>query len=396
MSIVVPYAHLGGEHPETAAAKNLLAARGFRAPHTDQPYSEAMLLGIGGGLGAGYILWEFKQHASATMVLGLHHNWNYPVTYFSNICERVGARPVIKETGGRQAAAAHLAEILAQGLPAIAWIHRAYLPYTHIQDEFECANPFVVVYGIGESDVLLDDRSRKPFRVDQEAFAAARARIGSYKNRLLTVEPPTGADLEAAILAGIRDCVEYLGRPSDSFALPAIQKWGKLTTDPKNKKGWPTVFRDRTGLYDTLRSMYEGVALMGGGNGLRGLYADFLDEAGPLVARPALREVAAQYRALAAQWAGLAHAALPDDIAALRETRELLRRRHDLLTAEGGEGEPAARALSGRLAALRSEANAQFPMGEAEVRDLFSELQERLLAIYEGEKRALAGLGNAV
>ena len=31
-------------------------------PHTGQPLSEAMVLGAGGGLGAGYILWEFKAH----------------------------------------------------------------------------------------------------------------------------------------------------------------------------------------------------------------------------------------------------------------------------------------------------------------------------------------------
>lgn len=233
MSIVVPYPHLGGEHPETAAVKNLLAARGFLAPHTSQPYSEAMLLGIGGGLGAGYILWEFKQYASATMVLGLHNNWNYPLTYFSNICERVGARPVIKETGGRQAAAAQLAEILSQGSPAVAWIHRAYLPYLHIPTEFECAGPFVVVYGIDGPDVLIDDRSRKPFRVAQETFAASRARIGSYKNRLLTVERSAGADLELGILAGIRDCVEYLGRPSDSIRAPGNPEVGQANRRPK-------------------------------------------------------------------------------------------------------------------------------------------------------------------
>ena len=87
------YQLLGGLHPDAHAIAGVLANRGLLHPGTGQPLSEAMVLGVGGGLGAGYILWEFKQHASATMVLGLHNNWNYPVTYFSNICRRVGAQP---------------------------------------------------------------------------------------------------------------------------------------------------------------------------------------------------------------------------------------------------------------------------------------------------------------
>ena len=57
--ILSNYQQFGGQHPETAGYKNILAYQGVKAPHTGKPFSEAMLLGIGGGLGAGYILWEF-------------------------------------------------------------------------------------------------------------------------------------------------------------------------------------------------------------------------------------------------------------------------------------------------------------------------------------------------
>ena len=49
-------------HPDTAAVANVLAHHGVVAGHTGEPLSEAMVLGIGGGLGAGYILWEFEAH----------------------------------------------------------------------------------------------------------------------------------------------------------------------------------------------------------------------------------------------------------------------------------------------------------------------------------------------
>ena len=52
----------GGVHPETATIANVLANQGVVSGLTGQPLTEAAILGIGGGLGAGYILWEFKSH----------------------------------------------------------------------------------------------------------------------------------------------------------------------------------------------------------------------------------------------------------------------------------------------------------------------------------------------
>ncbi len=42
----------GGKHPNTAALKNVLAAQGVKAPHNGELFNEAMLLAIGGELGA--------------------------------------------------------------------------------------------------------------------------------------------------------------------------------------------------------------------------------------------------------------------------------------------------------------------------------------------------------
>ena len=79
--ILDEYKPRGGKHPETAALKNVLAHHGVKAPHTGQPFSEDMLLGIGGGLGIGYILWEFKEPALKALVLGFRNNWQYPVKF---------------------------------------------------------------------------------------------------------------------------------------------------------------------------------------------------------------------------------------------------------------------------------------------------------------------------
>ena len=49
--LVQDYAQFGGKHCETGSLKNVLAHLGVTAPHTGRPFSEEMLLGIGGGVG---------------------------------------------------------------------------------------------------------------------------------------------------------------------------------------------------------------------------------------------------------------------------------------------------------------------------------------------------------
>ena len=58
--ILDTYKTLGGIHPETACVKSVLTYHEINAAHTGPPFSEAMLSGIGGGLGATYMLWKFE------------------------------------------------------------------------------------------------------------------------------------------------------------------------------------------------------------------------------------------------------------------------------------------------------------------------------------------------
>ena len=70
----------GGLDGDTAAFANVLANLGVVAPHTGEPLTEAMVLGVGGGLGAGYILWEFDTlpFRARVLTLGFRRLWQYP------------------------------------------------------------------------------------------------------------------------------------------------------------------------------------------------------------------------------------------------------------------------------------------------------------------------------
>jgi hypothetical protein len=385
----------GGKHPNTAALKNALAAQGVKAPHTGEPFTEAMLLGISGGLGAGYILWEFKAHESANIVLGFRNRWNYATEHLTTLCERIGAKPIVQEAGGRKAADAHLQHALAAGTPVIAWVDKAHLPHQQLPESLKGYVAHVVgVHGADNGNILVDDLADTLFAVPKEVFAAGRGRIGSDKNRLLLVEAPQQIDLQAAITAGLQDQIEHLGRDSESFSLPVYKKWAKLVTDAKNKKGWPVVFKTRKGLYSTLRSIYEGIMFDGTeGCGLRGMYADFLKEAAPIVNLNGLKEAAGLYREAAEQWVALAEAALPDEEPAFQETKALLRQRYDLYRQNRLDE---MRAVSDRLERLQADMNAAFPMQDKAIEELFATLHARLTDVYEAEVRALEALRGAI
>lgn len=397
MVTITGYTHFGGKHAETAALTNVLRAGGVRSPQNDQPYSEAMLLGIGGGLGAGYILWEFKEHGAKVLVFGWQNRWQYTIQFYEKLCKRIRVTPVFKETGSQKAAAGQLNEALEAGQAVVAWVDWAQMPYLQLPKSLEGhLGHFVAIYGIEDGEVLVDDLAAKPFRVPVETMASARARIGSYKNRLLLTTSEGEPDLAAAILTGLQDQVEHLSQPSDSFSLPTFQKWGKMMTHPKNAKGWPVVFANRRGLYGALKSVYEGVELVStGGGGMRGLYADFLDEAAGIV-NLNLGEVAQVYRSLATQWSAFAESALPDTSEPLRETKALMRQRYDLLMTQGGDGVDAMRVLTERLGGLYDQHKHNFPMSDAEINTLFSTMGEQLAALYKAEVAALAALKEAV
>src|SRR4029453_19436098 len=174
----------GGVHGDTAAFANVLANLGVVAPHTGEPLTEALGLGVGGGLGAGYILWEFKAHDLRTLVFGFRNSWQYPDRWARKTCQRLGVPAAVHETGSAGKADAELRAAVGQGVPAIAWADQQALGYRHLPAMLDGrGGPPVTVYAIDDAArvALIDDRNRAPLRVPLDALAAARARGGSYK-----------------------------------------------------------------------------------------------------------------------------------------------------------------------------------------------------------------------
>ena len=374
----------GGVHPDSAAISNVLAHHGMEV-------SEALVLGIGGGLGAGYILWEFEAHNTRALVLGFRNQWQYPGRWAAKTLERLGVPFELHETGGAKGAAAKLDSVLAAGRPALATVDRQEIGHWHMPAHQSGYGGYpVVVYGADGDVMRIDDRNLAPLTVERARLDAARARTGSYKHRLVVIEPAeiTADTLRAAVRAGLDDAAAHLSARSDSFGLPAWRKWARMLTDTRNAKSWPNVFADPRGLAGALVSAYQGIEPAGAyGGHLRGLYADFLDEAAALLEAPRLSEAASAYRVLAQQWHALAELALPPHVPEFATLREELAAVHESVVARGDAGRAEAADAAARLWELRARLDAAPP-----AQPDFGALSAAIEAIYEAEVAAAARL----
>ncbi len=392
-AIIPGYDYFGGIHPETATIANCLRYLGVEDPATGKPFSEAMLFGIGGGLGACYILWEFKEHSRPAIVFGFQHQFNYPVRYVTQLCERIGVTAEFHETGGMKKAGQTLRDALAAGNPAILWLERELLDYYNRDTDDTGWFSWVVTacgYDAAADTYTIDDTGVQPFTVPSASLTAARQRIPSFKNRLLLLSPSEEIDLPAAVTAGIRGNIEYLGSKSTSFALPTLRKWARMLTDTKNAKGWPTVFAGGKCLFSGLVSVYEGIVHEGSdGTALRGMYADFLEEAAAVLASPALSDAAREYRAIGAKWQALADTSLDPGVELLAAARTLLDGREEAIKSGGDDQAETIVGLGKEFEAMRPIVDAEFPCDDDWIDDLFARMQAQVSDIYAHEGAAL-------
>jgi hypothetical protein len=397
-----------GIHPDTSALTRILRDAGIEGP--EGPLTESLLLGIGGGLGAGYILWEFApatDHKASALsgvdrrivVIGFRNRWQYPDRWVGTVLDRLGIRYRREQTGGTRKATEALDRVLAAGGSAMADVSAADLPYWHLPPEEagRWGYPIAVV-GLDSDRYEIDDRNSGRLTVPAEAMATARGRIPSYKNRMVVVEPTdarTTDRLSGAIEAGLADAVEHLASRSDSFSLPAFRKWARMVTSDTGK-GWKRVYADRRSLWTALRSTHDSVSDIGIiGGSLRPLYAEFLDDAARVMGRTELSTVAERYRHAAEAWDDVADASLPDGFEPLREAVDLSRRRKEAVR-RGDAGDMEAAEAAEALNELADRFEPRLPLSDSEIDDILESLAGAIYAAYEAEVEAHSALSEVM
>jgi hypothetical protein len=382
-----PY-HFPGNIPATTALRVLLA-------HAGQPFSEELIFGIAGGIGAGVFSFYYEKEDHASFFVAGRHMWQDDVIYLKEACKRLGIKPIVQESGGEKAAEKQLRDAVAKHGPCIAWLDMAHLPHRALPEQFSGGGYHVItVYEMHDDHALVGDMTDEPIAVPLQDLAKARARIKKQKNRLLSIAEATKPKSLAPIIKdGLRAC--HLGLTKQrmaNFTLAAFRTWGQRMHGSKDKESWERIFQTGPNLWRGLVGIYQYIEHYGTGGGLcRPMMAGFLTEAAACLDDPRLKTLSTQYADLGRSWSELAHAALPDNVPACREARENIIRRAEL-TAAGGPVEEIRQTWKGP----GCQAPEPFPLSEKAGAELRQALQTKILALYEGEMAAHAALGNVL
>ncbi len=316
-------------HRESALVQRLLASAGLEL-------SEAMVCGLGGGIGFMYAVFDYKPlpHPLLTFV-AQHH----PRPWVEQVAESLHLHLSSVASSSAKAALAKLDAVLDSGQPALITVGRGGLPWFSDMSPVEAADPYnIAVVGKRGEDYLIDDCSETVQTATADALAGAWGmyRKGRYAVQTLA-EPSDGrADMTDALRAAIGTTAAHmtgpvLGNSFDvNFGLSGIAKWADELTDLRTKKGWHARFGAEPGFEHAMTRVAECFTHAYSAPGAtRPIYARFLEEAASVSSLPLAPAagIAAESGALWEQVVEVA-AQANDPVTAFAAIGDLARRLH--------------------------------------------------------------------
>jgi hypothetical protein len=395
---------LNGRHWETGSIHNALALQGIKAPHTGKPYSEALLLGVSGGIAFGYFTFEYKGYLPHVALLTRNTFNPFPA-----MLERLGIAQDVQQTNKAETAEKNLQNTLESGLYPILWADQFSLPYNCLpaNEPMWGMMPILALETDGKS-VTVADRSSQPLHLSMAESTKARGRVKEDKYRLITLDAPQTAKLASAVHKGICQTISLFteepprgGRQNFGFA--AYDKLTELLVNKRNKQSWERFFAPGIRMYHALAGSpvqpgaYHWINTWGSADGAdRGLYADFLLEAAEILKRPALKEAAQKFRESHKLWLAFGDALLPDDVPLLGESKKLIQKKHDLFIEKGESVLPEIKQINTKLNDLLGQSKNDFPLSNTQAAELRANLRELLLQIQTAEQQAVDLLQRAI
>jgi hypothetical protein len=391
MSILKNFTQFGAAHWETGSVQHILNYQG-------SALSEALLLGITGGICVGYF--SFAYEGFDPHVALLTRNTFDPL---DTLFDRLGVIREVRQTPNAEKGLQNVNRILDEGKPALIFADMYSLDYnaTPLDDGMWVFIP-MVVYGVENDQAYLSDRSECPLIVPLEMLDRARGRTKDNKYKCMTLDLPSLEKLPRAVQAGIENCIRlYTEMPPKgartNFGFAALDHWAELLVKKSGKTAWAKVFPHGREFYAGLVSTYTSIEIFGtGGKASRAQYADFLNEAAALLNKPGLREAGTRFRQSAEMWRELSIALLPDSVEPFRHTRELYQEKSRLFREQGRQAITECQKIRDELHHLKQSVSADFPLSEAECEQLKEVVQAKVLAVRDIEKEAVRIMGEAM
>ncbi len=266
-------------HRESALVQRLLTSAGLEL-------SEALVCGLGGGIGFMYAVFEYKAlpHPLLTFV-AQHH----PRPWIEQVAENLGLELRSATSSSAKPALAKLDAALEAGQPALITVGRGGLPWFSDVNPIEAADPYNIgVVGKHGDDYLIDDCSESVQVAPAAALADAWGLYRKARFAVQTLALPSGGhnDMTEALRAAIATTVAHmtgpvLGNSFDvNFGLSGIAKWADELADDRTKKGWQARFGQGPGFEHAVARIAECFTHAYSAPGAtRPIYARFLEEA---------------------------------------------------------------------------------------------------------------------
>jgi len=357
-----------GRHYETGTIINALSEMGCRDPKTKAPYSEALALGVSGGIAFGHFV--FAYGGCLPHVALLPRNTFDP---FLRALDNLAIRRETRETTDAAKGEKNLKEQLDLGNPVIVWADIFSMPYRGLNPKMMWAMLPVLVLGYSGSTYQIADGSERVISIDASDLAKARARVKKDRFKIMVLEAPDEERIAAGLRNGLSSSAAlFLDKPPagsvNNFGIAGMRHWAKLLTDDKNAKSWAKSFLPgapfvqalageigQPGVWDWIEGWGSGPAAD------RGTYAMFLREAFAWLGDERHLEAAEAFSRSAPLWSQLAEASMPEAVPEFAALKPLKRRHRELWQREGTDSLQERAAIRAEMRPL-TEAAAESPL----------------------------------
>jgi hypothetical protein len=377
----------GGQHRESTLVAHLLRQAGYRSPHTGEPYTEAMVCGLAGGIGFMYAIFEYANVPPMVTIVAQHH----PEPWLPGALGRL-AIPYIEEHSGKpERALAALHSALDDGRAVFCAVDGTQLPWRAGQFGLSTEPHNIVIAGHADGAVYVDDHDESPLPLAEPQFAQAWSGYRKGRHHRITVVPGAEVDLPAAIRRSIATTVAHLTGPvlgnyfDGNFGFSGMGRLSAALLDQRTKNGWLKRFEAPGAFATVVPRLHDCLELQYTGPGAtRPLYGDFLREAARVLEDERLVGAAALFGESAEVWSAIAGRAaeMGDSLGGLAD---LAARRMHIVMTQGAAARDEIRALSADI-----EASADDLHPEDARREFFLELGELAQTARSIEERAVA------
>jgi hypothetical protein len=301
--VEIPLPHRRAGHCGSGALRDLLEFH--ELSWTAGPLSEGMVFGLGAGLGFAYV--ELPEMDPPIYLVGRTAGLE------RDICEHLDIALDLRQTDNPAEGWAALREALDAGRPTMVWADIQHLEYLRVKLQMTMHDIVVTGYDEAEGVAFIADNDRDEIqRCSLQALARARnsqAFPGPNRHATWLMDFPAALPDPARAVRGalagaienMRGGGEGLTTGAEGMGLAGVEAFA--ATYPE----WPRRFGEK--LDAAMRGLRVFIVKAGTGGALfRSLHARFAHDAGSLLDDAPLKQVAAVYDELAAEWVALADA----------------------------------------------------------------------------------------